>query len=315
MIDDQSPFLGKIAATTDFSPTSTLAFPYALDEARASKSDLTVIHAVEDPVPMIPLGDYMFPIENIDEIRASILKGAEKNLDTILEKYLPKTSVAKNVLRGEGSIGDIITDYVIWEDIGLVVMASQGHSFFGRVLLGSVTEEVLRGMRCPVLVIPGGEGGKSRSFAPYKNILVTTDFSLASSAAFPFAKYEAKRTGASLHVMHINESPFAPELLNATLKEDLEEIQNSYERGLQNRVNELVREFDLDGTKGLVIEKSFTVPNSIHRYAEEQKIDLIVIATQGMRSRLGILGGVVERLVREAPCPVLVVPSRPRERK
>jgi nucleotide-binding universal stress UspA family protein len=49
---------------------------------------------------------------------------------------------------------------------------------------------------------------------------------------------------------------------------------------------------------------------AIVAYAREQQIDLLVIATHG-RTGLGhvILGSVAERIVREAPCPVLTLRS------
>ena len=46
-------------------------------------------------------------------------------------------------------------------------------------------------------------------------------------------------------------------------------------------------------------------------YARDQQIDLVVIATHG-RTGLGhvLLGSVAERIVREAPCPVLTIRDR-----
>jgi nucleotide-binding universal stress UspA family protein len=151
--------------------------------------------------------------------------------------------------------------------------------------------------------------------ADLKKILVPTDFSEHSEHAAAYAVELARQYGANqIHCIHVSDIPA-----------DLLATSAYYMTGPSEQFVEQVRD---EGRKGLdaFVKKNFKdVPVKavflegrpfveIIRYARENEIDLIVISTHG-RSGLkhALFGSVAEKVVRKAPCPVLVVKQDERD--
>ena len=151
--------------------------------------------------------------------------------------------------------------------------------------------------------------------ADLKKILVPTDFSEHSEHAAAYAVELARQYGANqIHCIHVSDIPA-----------DLLATSAYYMTGPSEQFVEQVRD---EGRKGLdaFVKKNFKdVPVKavflegrpfveIIRYARENEIDLIVISTHG-RSGLkhALFGSVAEKVVRKAPCPVLVVKREERD--
>jgi nucleotide-binding universal stress UspA family protein len=120
-----------------------------------------------------------------------------------------------------------------------------------------------------------------------RQVLVATDFSETAQAAVRVAHAYARAFGARLHVFHVS----WPD-----------------EHGLTHLFAQLVAEL---GTEVPVVVASYRgdPADEIVRYASGHAIDLIVLGTHGRTgvSRI-LMGSVVERVIRTAPCPVLSVP-------
>jgi nucleotide-binding universal stress UspA family protein len=129
---------------TDFSPGSAAAFAYACDLARDSGTRLVVLHVLDAGVPMVAEG-VVLP-SNLDELRET----AWRELDAVH----PKDSAIRfeRILR-EGSTVAEILDAAQGLGADLIVMGTHGRTGLGRLLLGSVTEGVLRKAPCPVLTV------------------------------------------------------------------------------------------------------------------------------------------------------------------
>ncbi len=140
-----------------------------------------------------------------------------------------------------------------------------------------------------------------------KKILIPTDFSEYSKSALPYAADFAKKYGAKLVLLHI----FDEELFSPIFFEVGGSAKEYYDR-LQDRFEAATDDF-LSGidTKGIEIEAELgngTPFVEIIKFARENGIDLIVMGTHG-RSGIthALLGSVTEKVVRKAPCPVMVV--------
>lgn len=134
-------------------------------------------------------------------------------------------------------------------------------------------------------------------------ILVPRDFSSTSNRALQYAVDWARRTGATLHVVHAK-------VLHQNLDDDV--VQG--ERETMARLRERLRHLDGDAVaKGEMTLEEAVVRDvapapAILDYAEDHDIDLIVMGTHGRRGmRRLILGSVAEEVVRYAECPVLTV--------
>ncbi len=141
-----------------------------------------------------------------------------------------------------------------------------------------------------------------------RTILAPADFSAHSEESVRYACGLAARLGAELHLVHILSEvlPAGPDpLLMPVLPPEY--YKESEDRALES----LGRLLDPAwGTpRSVVTQVRWGSPvESMVSYAADHHIDLIVIATHG-RTGLShvLLGSVAERILREAPCPVLTI--------
>ena len=138
-----------------------------------------------------------------------------------------------------------------------------------------------------------------------KHLLVPCDFSDYADQALVYAIEMAQTLGARitlLHVMHL--APLAMgDISAATLVPYLEEMERTAQESLQAEL-ERVRRAGLEGDSVLVQGIPF---QAIIDTAREQDVDIIVMGTHGHTGLTHVLmGSVAEKVVRMAPCPVLV---------
>jgi len=138
----------------------------------------------------------------------------------------------------------------------------------------------------------------------WQRILVPTDFSPFSVAAVEYAHALAEQLSAELHVLHV-----AHKLAEAVAEQgavgllDLSQGEDAYDRWLATLLGERgsVRRVE-------AVRLGHDTADTINHYAEQQKIDLIIIATHGRTGLAHLLmGSVAEKVVRAAVCPVLII--------
>jgi universal stress protein A len=153
---------------------------------------------------------------------------------------------------------------------------------------------------------PEEEGVLTRSFT---RILVPTDFSAASNAALALAKRIAATSGASLHLLHVLEDPFAAAAYAAEVyappPAGLRESWLERAKALLDAELTPDERANFRSTQLVVFG---TPARNIVDDAAANGIDLIVMGTHGRGGVQHLLmGSVAERVVRTAPCPVLTV--------
>jgi universal stress protein A len=136
-----------------------------------------------------------------------------------------------------------------------------------------------------------------------KHILVPHDFGETSSAAVTYAIALARNFDAAITFLHVGDSANTA-------------FETEFPIGLEDALRDAVRERLLKivtPQEQREFAPQFAVrPGNpaveIVRYAETQKVDLIVMGTHG-RGLVGhvVMGSVAEKVVRTAPCPVLTV--------
>jgi len=138
-------------------------------------------------------------------------------------------------------------------------------------------------------------------------ILVPTDFSEPSERAAVYAKELARRFDAEVHCVHVSDIP-ADLLATSTYymtgpsQEFIDQIRQEGQKGLATFAE---KHFDGKAKTAFLEGRPFV---EIIRYAREQQVDLIVIATHGRTGiKHALFGSVAEKVVRKSPCPVLVV--------
>jgi nucleotide-binding universal stress UspA family protein len=141
-----------------------------------------------------------------------------------------------------------------------------------------------------------------------KKILAPTDFSPHSERALRYAGRLAERLGSELHMLHVLSDviPTGPDpLLMPVLPPEF--YSENEDRARETLLGLLKPEWGNPPAVVTAVQWGGAV-EAIVDYAQDQEIDLIVIATHG-RTGLShvLLGSVAERIVREAPCPVLTI--------
>jgi nucleotide-binding universal stress UspA family protein len=144
----------------------------------------------------------------------------------------------------------------------------------------------------------------------YRQILVPVDFSEHSQAALGEACELARRFGATLHLLHVNE-PWPP---SSSVASDAYPMYHEYvaqENARAAKALEALTVPDAGPKPVQRVTRAGHVEHEILKYIDDAGIDLVVIGTHG---RTGIahwiMGSVAERVVRFASCPVLVARQR-----
>jgi nucleotide-binding universal stress UspA family protein len=137
-----------------------------------------------------------------------------------------------------------------------------------------------------------------------QKILVPTDFSEYSQHALRYAVALAQSFKAKLYVVHVWEQPIV-----ATPTETFPpEIWVDAEAAEKERLSQLTQELRTQGIDAEPMFGSGSAPSEIVKAAKELEADLITLATHG-RTGLShlVFGSTAEKIIRLAPCPVLVV--------
>jgi universal stress protein A len=138
-----------ILATTDLSSESMSAVQYAAHLAQAQSARLTVLHVAHSL--SLAYAEFVPPVSMAD-IDLAIEKSAREELERWAKAHLRKVPRVDTLVR-RGITHEVICD--VAEEVGasVVVVATHGRKGIGHLVLGSVTEQVIRHAPCPVLVI------------------------------------------------------------------------------------------------------------------------------------------------------------------
>jgi nucleotide-binding universal stress UspA family protein len=127
-----------------------------------------------------------------------------KNLASTVEG----TRVPLEIALGEGYPAYAIAAKAAEAKSDLIVIGTHGRSGVERLMLGSVTEKVLRKAGCPVLTVPPKAGDPAPAApATFKRIVCAIDFSDCSMRALEYAMSLAQESNSTLIVLHVIE-PF-----------------------------------------------------------------------------------------------------------
>jgi nucleotide-binding universal stress UspA family protein len=209
-----------------------------------------------------------------------------------------------------GKPADEISRAVEEKDIDLVITATRGRSGLKRIILGSVTERLMRTLTCPLLVVNSPEHkfvSAADQVIKIEKILVGCDFSPDSGQALKHALSLAQEFQAELHLVLVIEPPTQTNLHKevTTAAEDIhQEYRDLLTRKLKDMVPAEARYWCTPQT-GLLEGQPY---EEIVTYAESNDIDMIVLGVRGHGLvKTLLLGSTTDRVVRRSPCPVLSV--------
>jgi nucleotide-binding universal stress UspA family protein len=194
-----------------------------------------------------------------------------------------------------------------------IVIGTHGRSGFERMILGSVTEKVVRRAKCPVLTVPGPEAGASTAPAAlFKRIVCAVDFSDCSIRGLNYALSLAQQADAELTVVHVIEMPSDDPLGVPAFIGDktLEQYVTEATQERRQRLERLIPDAARAACSIQTLIATGKPYREILRLAAEQTSDLIVIGLHG-RGPVDLLffGSTAQQVIRAAGCPVLTLRS------
>ena len=136
----------KIVFANEGSPAGDRALLYVEHLARLENAEVVVIHVFEVP------GRYA-ATEAFDDLRASFEKAAWAIVDDAVQELERGDVRVRGIVR-EGPPAQIILQVAEEESASLIILGTRGPSSAAELLLGSVSTEVLRRARCPVMAVP-----------------------------------------------------------------------------------------------------------------------------------------------------------------
>ncbi|HKO95473.1 MAG TPA: universal stress protein [Pyrinomonadaceae bacterium] len=297
----------NILFPTDFTPHARAALKYAAAFARSGGR--IILFSVQSS--SVPQNFQSLAETELVEPENKWLVQLRNDLKELLsDELFQGLDIEPVIVAGEPAteIAKAVRDY----EIDLVTVVTHGRKGLARALWGSTAEEIIAEAPCPVLTIrpPQHDFVEHRdglSQISLNRVLLATNFRPAAAAAMQVATKLAKQSGAELHAIYV-------------IGDYLDQISVMFPEGglpaltrlrghVQERMAHLSRS---DGAQAMAHIAEGKPYEEIVNLAAEKNVDLIVIGTSVHPSIFGgtpVLGSEIERVVRNAPCPVLCVPS------
>jgi universal stress protein E len=152
-------FLGlptRVLAATDFSPSSERALKLA-ESISSTRSRITVAHVLADEVDAA----------SWNQRNAAFRGKIGRSFDMVIAGLRDENSAERAILAGDPS--KALLEYARLNQMDLIATGSHGFGFLTRLWLGSVSQRLVRGARCSVLVAPPQQGPKFEHELPVTN--------------------------------------------------------------------------------------------------------------------------------------------------
>ena len=289
----------RVLCPIDFSDTSHHALAHAAAIARWHEARLTLLYVL----PYLPALD-LPPLPFTDDDRTNMLTqmrefAADVTREVPVDFQLQETGLAH----------DAIVAHAKATDADMLVLGTHGRSGFQRLFLGSVTEKVIRQVKCPALIVPP----RAPDIAPdapvqFHRILCPTDFSDSSLRAFEYAINVAEEADAHLTLLHVTELPAA-----LTQEPFVPDDQFTRMRGAAiDDARRKLRDLIPEDARAYCTVDAVVVEGRPYReilcLAKEKGSDLIVMGVHGRGAfDLLLFGSTTHHILRASTCPVLIV--------
>jgi nucleotide-binding universal stress UspA family protein len=286
----------RILCPIDLSSDSGKALRYAIELASNYGAQLLVCYCTEE-------------MATIGKVRR-----AQKEIESTIERALSNRAVGGNtpgiewqalVIEGTDA-AEAITREAARREVDLIVMCSRRRPLRA-ALLGSTAESVYRTAPCPVLIAHPDElelpDGSVESFR-FKRVLVAHDFSDYSELALRYALSLAQEHQAELHLLHVLDPPL---LREPELAWSSSTVEGSYHKAARKLQQAVPPETHLWCAVKTAVRWGKPYTETL-AFAREHGIDLICMGAHGLGFGMHtLIGSNVDRVLRQSPCPVLIV--------
>jgi nucleotide-binding universal stress UspA family protein len=296
-----------ILVPLDGSDLAQQALPFA--QAVATLHDelvlLRVVQQRESAVP--PHGRQRECHPDPSDAEVQLRNAAARSLDST---FRARTRFVIDV----GESADAIVQRARVESASLVVMASHGRGGVRRWGLGSVADRVARTASSPVMIVRAHDTNKPPAFEEFRRVIVPLDGSELAEEAVPVATDVAQHLHIPVLALSVVPAPdswpqlvFEPSLATEEYRQRLDDHVATMRSTLGAATNALRK-------AGVLCESRIVEGLPVEELLAAAVVgDLIVLTSHGRSGvRRWVLGSVAERLVREGPVPVVIVPNADR---
>ncbi len=292
----------RILVPVDFSDGSINAFKLAGFFAKDRDASIILAHIISEPQLTDPVysSEYFSPstVADLksdleDKISADYISEIEKEIDIkiVIRRGYPPSEIVS-----------LIDD----EGADLIIMGTHGRKGLTHLLLGSVTEKIIRNSRIPVVTLKTDNIISSESLS-IKKILVPYDFSELSEKSFELAERIASFYDAEIDLVYVNQPiTYYPYYLSENYSE--ENVLERIDKEIKGKLDSVVK----TSSDNKCRKKTFVVRGepyeAILGLADEMASNLIIMGTHG-RSGIAhvVIGSVAERVIRASHIPVITI--------
>ncbi len=279
----------KILFPTDFSECSDKAFDYIMGLKDVGVHKVVIVHVLkaEEEFPVT------LTIKDKAKIRFKDMEEALKRHGMDIESTVELGNPASEILKAAA-----------FYNVSMIVMGCHGKGLLEEVMLGSVSDQVVKESKVPVLVVRCKvlEGIKEENVEEYsaesfKRILFPVDFSFCSTRALDFVRRLKDAGSREVMLAHVVDNRYLFPYRAKQAKVEAEKRLEVYRKELEER-----------GMKAKVKVPVGVPLDELIRLADKEDSSLIVMGSHGKSFvREVFLGSVSENMIRQAKIPVLVV--------
>jgi len=142
----------NILVPTDFSKYSDVALDKAADIAIQYKAKIYLLHVITEHTQRC-MADYCLDVQLVKQLEKQSIKGAKDKLKKEADTIAKEKGVEISIVIREGVPQEVILNEQKAKKIDLIVIASHGKTGILKHLIGSVADKVVKGSKCPVIVV------------------------------------------------------------------------------------------------------------------------------------------------------------------
>ena len=287
------------------------AIPYALSIAAREEAVVELVHIALPPSMVAQLstaGMEMYGPPSIGtESAESIHSIAVQHLATIADEAVQAGQVrVESTVLDRSDVARAIAEHAEETKPDLLIMTTHDHSRFERLVLGSVSESVVRRVSVPVLLVPARPERPSLSQrVSINHILVPIDGSDLAASIIPHARAIAEAMDSRVTLFMVSEEALLPPPPGLAAFEAALEPSTAEATKILARTSADFRAADIPTETGVVIARDRA--RAILDFAETNDVDLIAMSTHGRRGigRL-VAGSVASNVLHHAKVPVML---------
>jgi nucleotide-binding universal stress UspA family protein len=289
-IEKGEPMWEKILIATDLSKASSEVVDCVAHYGKAFSKEAKLAHIIS----VETAGGLE---ETLEKVEKPVMKGQVERLNA--------AGIAATYSFGYGIPFVEINRLIVDEGYKLLVLGSHGKSMTKEILLGSVSDSIIRNLKIPALLIKCPPGKVDIcAFGLSGNILFPTDFSDNAKIAFEVLASVASHYNAKVTLYHVQDT----NIIFPHLKHKLTEF-NTIDK---QRLDVLKQALTDRGVKEVAVKvETGHAKQAIINEINNNKYNLVVMGTQGRGWMEEVfIGGIAHAVVRKSNSSLLLVPYK-----